>query len=121
MAEGPGVLRRAQRLSWRSSVLAWLELPSLLTKRMARHPPCAGLGHPCGARVTELRLREDGYEASTSVAFQGRRWRRMALRMVRSLRATAMTATIFGLPAAIKRRRKALRTGLWRPATRAAM
>src|SRR5215212_2703124 len=76
---------------------------------------------PCGARATELRLREDGYEASTSVAFQGRRWRRMALRMVRSLRATATTATIFGLPAAIKRRRKALRTGLWRPATRAAM
>ena len=106
------VLRRAQRLSWPSSVLALLELPSLLTKRMARHPPCAGLGRPCGARATELRLREDGYEASTSVAFQGRRWRRMALRMVRSLRATAMAATIFGLPAAIKRRRKALRTGL---------
>src|SRR4051794_11390695 len=37
--------------------------------------------------------------------------RRMALRMVRSLRATAMRATILGLPAARRRSRKALRTG----------
>src|SRR4051794_41759326 len=35
----------------------------------------------------------------------------MALRMVRSLRATAMRATILGLPAARRRSRKALRTG----------
>jgi DNA-binding transcriptional ArsR family regulator len=38
--------------------------------------------------------------------------RRMALRMVRSLRAAAMTTSILGLPASMRRWRKALRTGL---------
>ena len=36
----------------------------------------------------------------------------MALRMVRSLRATAMKATFLGFPAATRRSKKALRTGL---------
>ena len=38
--------------------------------------------------------------------------RRMALRMVRSLRAAAMATSILGLPASMRRWRKALRTGL---------
>src|SRR3984957_9827470 len=38
--------------------------------------------------------------------------RRMALRMVRSLRAAAMATSILGLPASMGRWRKALRTGL---------
>src|SRR3954465_4828446 len=46
--------------------------------------------------------------------------RRMALRMVRSLRATATRATMLGFPAARRRSRKALRTGLGGAATRAA-
>ncbi len=38
---------------------------------------------------------------------------RWSLRMVRSFRATAMRATIFGLPAATRRSKKALTRGLW--------
>src|SRR5256885_14683823 len=45
----------------------------------------------------------------------------MALRMVSSLRATAMIATIFGFPAATRRSKKALRTGLCCLATIAPM
>ena len=45
----------------------------------------------------------------------------MALRMVRSFRATAMSATILGFPAAISRSKKAFKTGLCRIATIAPM
>src|SRR5690242_10585189 len=46
---------------------------------------------------------------------------RTALRMVRSLRATAMRATILGFPAATRRPKKAFRTGLCRLAAIAPM
>src|SRR6516165_8505099 len=45
----------------------------------------------------------------------------MALRMVSSFRATAMSATIFGLPAATRRSKKAFNTGLHFLATMAPM
>ena len=51
----------------------------------------------------------------------GRLSLRMALRMVRSFRATAMRATIFGLPAATRRSKKAFKMGLCRLATIAPM
>src|SRR5262249_17241375 len=73
------------------------------------------------ARATELRLREDGYEAASRVPFQGVRSRTIALSMVSSLRATAMMATFLGLPAAMRRSKKALGPGLGRRATRAPM
>ncbi len=53
--------------------------------------------------------------------FHGTRSRAMALRMVRSFRAAAMSATIFGLPAETGRSKKAFRMGLCRVATIAPM
>src|SRR5262249_6529811 len=99
------------------------KLPSLLTKRMGPAPSCLRLRSvaPLGARATELRLREDGYETAPTVPFQGMPSRTIALRMVSSLRATAMMATFLGLPAAIRRSKKALSTGLYCRATMAPM
>ena len=48
------------------------------------------LGRPIGARATELWLRADGYETASTVPLQGLPSRTIALRMVSSLRATAM-------------------------------
>src|SRR6516225_701559 len=88
---------------------------------MARHPVCACARSPHGARATELRLRADGYETASTVPLQGLPSRRIALRMVSSLRATAMMATFLGLPAAMRRSKKALSTGLCRRPTIAPM
>src|SRR5262249_30448049 len=49
---------------------------------------------------------------SCQAVCHGRLSRMMALRMVRSLRATAMSATIFGFPAATRRSKKAFKMGL---------
>ena len=51
----------------------------------------------------------------------GRRSLRIALRMVRSFRATAMSATIFGFPAVTRRSKKAFKAGLCFLATIAPM
>src|SRR5277367_3585961 len=89
--------------------------------------------------IPELEITDSRYVLGTSDAFvrtgsldmsdcldcqaicHGRWSLRMALRMVRSFRATAMRATILGLPAATRRSKKALRMGLWRLATMAPM
>src|SRR5215475_3796532 len=86
-------------------------------------PPCRRLRSvaPIRVRATELRLREDGYETAPTVPFQGVPSRTIALRIVSSLRATATMATILGLPAATRRSKKALSTGLYRRATMAPM
>ena len=71
---------------------------------MARHPYLRlRSAAPVGAKATELRLREDGYETAATVPFQGVPSRTIALRVINSLRATAMRATFFGLPAATRR------------------
>jgi len=60
----------------------------------------------------QLRLLSDCVGRQAFWASHGCLFRMMALRMVRSFRATATRATIFGLPAASRRSRKALRAGL---------
>src|SRR5215470_7936937 len=94
----------SERLSWTSSVFSCSE--SSLTAHQEDGPPSClrlrSVARIC-TRATELRLREDGYETAPTVPFQGAPSRTIALRMVSSLRATAMRATFFGLPAATRR------------------
>jgi len=65
---------------------------------MARYPVVAVLGRAYQSKGDELRLREGGDETAPTVPFQGVASRTIALRIVNSLRATAMIATFLGLP-----------------------